>query len=246
VSGAEERIANDPASELWGEHRARYAFARQLPLSGTIVLDVACGSGFGLEMLSAVGARTIGVDYAALALWQIRRNLPEAALVNADATRLPLRSASVDHVVSFETIEHVPDARALIQELRRVLRPGGRLVLSTPNREFGPPERHTGNPFHIREFSAVELRALLHECFAEVELFGQRPRPEYRYVPFLMVERHYEPSALTWKATLRLPFPVRNRIAHVVSGRPFYPGETDYCFEQEATQHSHALVAVAK
>jgi SAM-dependent methyltransferase len=244
VSGAEERIADDPTSELWGEHRARYAFALRHQLTGQTVLDVACGSGFGLRMLSATRARAIGIDYDRRTLVKIRAE--DARLVQADATRLPLPPASIDQVVSFETLEHVPDARALVHELRRVLKPGGRLMLSTPNRAFGPPQLHTGNPFHIREFTADELRALLQECFDEVQLFGQRPRPEYRYVPFLMVEPRYEPTALVWKALVRLPFSVRNALALALSGRPFYPSEHDYCFDLEATDSSHVLVAVAR
>jgi ubiquinone/menaquinone biosynthesis C-methylase UbiE len=244
VSAAEERLGNDPRSELWGEHRSRYRFAESY-VAGQSVLDVACGSGFGLEMLRAVGARPIGVDYAGETLSEIRAHQPAAALLRADATRLPLRTASVDHVVSFETIEHVPDATALVREIRRVLRPGGRLILSTPNRAFGPPQRHTANRFHVREFTADELRGLLRECFSEVQLFGQRPRQEYRYVPYLMVESHYEPAALAWKALLRLPAGLRNALSIALSGMPFYPGETDYCFSSDDTEGAHALLAIA-
>jgi ubiquinone/menaquinone biosynthesis C-methylase UbiE len=244
VSGAEERLADDPSSELWGEHRARYAFALRHQLTGQTVLDVACGSGFGLHMLSATAARVIGIDYDWQTLSRIR--IEASPLVQGDAARLPLRTASIDQVVSFETLEHVPDAMALVRELRRVLKPGGRLVLSTPNRAFGPPELHTVNPFHIREFTADELRTLLQESFDEVQLFGQRPRREYRYVPFLMVEPRYEPSALVWKAMVRLPFGVRNALALTLSGRSFYPSEHDYCFDPEATDGSHVLVAVAR
>ena len=242
---AEERLANDPTSELWGEHRSRYRFAAQF-VAGQAVLDIACGSGFGLVMLIDAGATPIGVDYDAEPLVAIRASLPNVRLVRGDGTRLPLESASIDQVVSFETIEHVPDARAFVVELRRVLKPGGRLVLSTPNRAFGPLERHTGNPFHVREFTADELRGLLGECFDFVQLYGQRPRSEYRYVPFLMVEPHLEPTALAWKTLARLPYPIRNRVALTVSGRPFYPSEMDYCFDADATDGAHALVAVAR
>jgi SAM-dependent methyltransferase len=242
---AEERLANDPTSELWGEHRSRYRFAAQF-VAGDVVLDVACGSGFGLGMLIDAGATPIGVDYDVGPLVAIRAGLPNARLVRGDGARLPLDSASVDQVVSFETIEHVPDARAFVLELRRVLKPGGRLVLSTPNRAFGPLERHTTNRFHIREFTADELRGLLGECFDFVRLYGQRPRAQYRYVPFLMIEPHREPTALAWKAMTRLPYPIRNRLALTLSGRPFYPGETDYCFDADATDGAHALVVVAR
>jgi SAM-dependent methyltransferase len=277
VSAAEERLANDPASELWGEHRSRYRFAitgqgsgasgqasvatgplavgplggERLAdgwhaLDGVTVLDVACGSGFGLDMLHDAGARAIGVDYDGNALSEVRRTQPAARLLCGDGARLPLRDASIDLVVSFETIEHVPDAAALVREIRRVLKPGGRLVLSTPNRAFGPPERHTDNPFHIREFTADELRCLLRASFEQVQLYGQRPSAAYRYVPFLMLEPHYEPSALAWKLLVRLPFGLKNRVAQALSGRGFYPGEHDYRFDPEQTDGAHALVVVAQ
>jgi SAM-dependent methyltransferase len=244
VSAAEERLGNDPASELWGEHRSRYRFAARF-VAGQRVLDVACGSGFGLSMLRAAGARPMGFDYDVPTLFLVKREDPRTALASADGTRLPLKNASIDQVVSFETIEHVDDARALVGELRRVLRPGGRLILSTPNREFGPPERHTNNRFHVREFTAPELRAILGDCFTHVQLYGQRPVTGYRYVPFLMVDSHAEPSALAWKLMVRLPYGLKNRLALAVSGRPFYPGEADYCFDLEQTEGAHALVAVA-
>jgi SAM-dependent methyltransferase len=242
---AEEHLANDPSSELWGEHRSRYRFAAQF-VRGKRVLDVASGAGFGMQMLEAAGACPIGVDYDRDALREVRSIVPRACLVRADATRMPLVDASMDVVVSFETLEHVPDAMAMVREIRRVLKPGGCLVLSTPNRAFGPVERHTNNPFHVREFTAAELRDVLCSAFEHVELFGQAPTPQYRYVPYLMVEQHYEPTALVWKLQLRLPFAVRERIAQRLNGRSFYPSERDYRFDKDQCDGAHALVAVAR
>jgi len=246
VSGAEERLANDPTSELWGEHRSRYRFAARLARPGQRILDVASGAGFGLDQLDQAGGRAVGVDYAAHALAEVRRAQPRARLVRADATRLPFPSASFDLVVSFETIEHVTDACALVHAIRGVLKPGGQLVLSTPNRGFGPPERHASNPFHVREFTADELHALLAETFSEVRLCGQRPQAMYRYVPFLMVDRDLSPATLVWKLMVRLPFSVKDRLARALTGRPFYPGEDDYWFDPDRLDGAHALVAVAR
>jgi SAM-dependent methyltransferase len=241
---AAERLANDPTSELWGEHRARYRFAAQFA-AGRAVLDVASGAGFGLQMLRQAGARATGVDYDAAALDDVRALEPNARLVRADALRLPIADRSVDLVVSFETIEHVADAGQFVRELERVLKPRGRLVLSTPNRAFGPPELHTGNRFHIKEFIADELRALLSTCFADVKLYGQRPSPAYRYVPYLLVTRRFEPGAIAWKLLTRLPFSVKNSLALTLTGRPFYPSEDDYFFVRDDAD-AHALVAVAQ
>jgi len=245
MTSAEEHLANDPTSELWGEHRSRYRFAAQFA-AGQRILDVASGAGFGLQMLRAASGCPIGLDYDPEALREVRRLEKTAPLINADATCLPLASASIDLVVSFETLEHVPDPGAMIKEIRRVLKPGGRLVLSTPNRSFGPPERHTSNPYHIKEFTTDELRELLGEAFAEVKIYGQRPQDAYRYVPFLMIEPNNEPLALLWKLLVRLPFGIKNRLALALGGRPFYPGEDDYCFEPQNAEAAHALVAVAR
>jgi SAM-dependent methyltransferase len=197
-------------------------------------------------MLRQAGDCPIGLDYDAAALSEVRLRQRTARLVRADATRLPLGAASIDLVVSFETIEHVPDAEALVREIRRVLKPGGHLMLSTPNRDFGPPSRHANNPFHIREFTAPELRDLLMASFTHVRIHGQRPSAKYRYVPFLMLDRHIEPSALAWKLLVRLPFGLKNRIALAVSGHPIYPSEADYCFQPDSFEGAHAILAVAQ
>ncbi|HEV7664915.1 MAG TPA: class I SAM-dependent methyltransferase [Chloroflexota bacterium] len=246
MSAAEERLGNDPTSELWGEHRARYRFASRFVAGQQHILDVASGAGFGLQMLRQSGAAVTGLDYDAEALRNVRQLHPSVPLVRGDATRLPLQDASVDLVVSFETLEHVSDAGAMVRELRRVLKPGGRLVLSTPNKAFGPPALHTNNPFHVQEFTGPELRNLLCCSFDSVELYGQRPSPVHRYVPFLLVERHLEPRAIAWKLMTRLPFGLKNFLALAVSGRPFYPDETDYRFEPDGWPGAHALIAVAQ
>ncbi len=242
---AEERLGHDPTSELWGEHRSRYRFACD-HVSGRRVLDIACGVGFGLAMLHQAGARVVGMDLDAAALAAAAQAVPgPARLARSDAARLPLRDASMDVVVSFETLEHVPDAAAAVSEFRRILRPSGLLVLSTPNRAYGPPERHQNNPFHVREFTAEELRDLLGESFGTVVLYGQLPAPGYRYVPYLMTAPTWQPSAVAWKLMRRLPFAARDALARGLTGRPFYPGEADYQFVAGRTAASHDLVAVA-
>jgi len=235
MSAAEERLANDSTSELWGEHRARYRFALQWA-AGQRVLDIACGAGFGLCMLREAGARATGMDYDVSTL----RGIDQVAC--ADAARLPLPDRTVDLAVSFETIEHVPDAAAMLRELRRVLREGGCLVLSTPNRAF----RASANPFHVQEFTADELRALLCSHFESVAIYGQWPTQHYRYVPFLMRQPHWDPAEVVWKLLNRLPYPLKDGVARALTGRSWYPGEADYRFERDALEGAHALLAVAR
>lgn len=246
AAAAEERLANDPRSELWGEHRARYRLVVQRGVAGQRVLDLACGAGFGLEMLRQAGARVVGGDLDWTALRECGRTGHRPRLVRADGTRLPFPEGCFDTIVSMETLEHVPDAAALLRELARVVASGGELVLSTPNRAFGPAWLHEGNPFHVQEFTADELRALLVQSFGSVEIFGQHVDPHYRFVPFLMVEPGFDPLAMPWKLLNRSPYAVKDRLARLLTGRGWYPGAMDWTFERDDVEGSHALLAIAR
>jgi SAM-dependent methyltransferase len=159
-----ERLDPEAAPEAsLQEHLARYRFARER-VRGRI-LDVACGAGYGTAMLGAVG-----LDVSSEALAQARRETDR--LIRGDALRLPF-GGTFDAVVSFETVEHVADPEGFVAECRRVLRPGGLLVMSTPNKELWSPRSSKPlQPHHVREFSRKEFLALLGP-FRGVELFGQ-------------------------------------------------------------------------
>ena len=80
---------------------------------------------------------------------------------------LPFADGEFDCVVSFQVIEHIVRDREFVAEVMRVLRKGGKFIVSTPNR----PMSLTRNPWHVREYSAEELRALL-SAFTSVECYG--------------------------------------------------------------------------
>jgi len=159
----DERLVPEEAVEAsLQEHLARYRFAREQARGR--ILDVACGTGYGTSMLGAVG-----VDLSMEALRYARRY--PARYVAADAARLPFGRV-FDTVVSFETIEHVPDPERFVAECARVLKPGGRLIVSTPNRElWSPRSKRPVQKHHIREFNRKEFLAVLKPF--QVELQGQ-------------------------------------------------------------------------
>jgi SAM-dependent methyltransferase len=97
-----------------------------------------------------------------------------------DALRLPLEAASADVFISLETIEHIREDTDFVDEISRILKPGGLLICSTPNRILTNPglgaNEQPFNPFHVREYSPDEFRALLAKRFLKVTLYGQNPR----------------------------------------------------------------------
>lgn len=154
------------------EHRGRYWLAAQVA-AGKDVLDAACGSGYGIAMLAEAGARTVvGVDIDRQAVVEAGRNCgnPEA-VQEADVRELPFDEDSFDLVVSWETIEHVEDGDRVIAEFRRVLRPDGILLVSSPNPAVYPP----GNEHHAHEYPPDELASLVSRHFSEVERHLQHP-----------------------------------------------------------------------
>ena len=154
-------------------HLKRYEFA--LPwCRDRDVLDAGCGVGYGSAFLARVARRVVGVDRdeEAIAYARERYRAPNVEFRVGDLLDLELPDASFDAVCSFETIEHLSDLDAYLREMRRVLRPGGPYLVSTPqaDRTTEAPD----NPFHHVELSRADFEALLRRHFDEVELFGQR------------------------------------------------------------------------
>ncbi len=151
------------------EHLARYRVAAQLA-KGRRVLDAACGEGYGTAILAAAGASSaVGVDVDGATVAHARRRYG-LEFAQADVAALPFAEDSFDLVVSFETIEHVSEPEAVLDEFSRVLAPEGLLVISTPNRH----EYLVENEFHTREFTHEEFLALLRPRFPGVRILYQQ------------------------------------------------------------------------
>ncbi len=157
---------------------APYRWVRPL-VRGKRVLDVGCGSGYGTAELAEEAHWVVGVDDDRSILRTVRQRYRAANLswVVASAERLPFQDASLDVVCCFQVLEHLPAPERFLAETRRVLRPGGLLVLTTPNRAA----IFSGlNPHHVREYDAGELRELVTPFFAEVEILGVVPSERVR------------------------------------------------------------------
>lgn len=172
VEGVPERFV--PA-EMHGElveaeHLARYHWASTF-CEGRRVLDAGCGVGYGARMLKQAGAsEVLAVDISEATIEVASNDVPEGVVCEvADLRALSLPDDSFDLIVCFEVIEHVEEQDRVLDELARVLRPGGLLLISSPNRGHYVP----GNPHHHHEYVPSELRAALESRFGAARLLVQ-------------------------------------------------------------------------
>ncbi|MFZ4682826.1 MAG: methyltransferase domain-containing protein [Terrimicrobiaceae bacterium] len=196
-----ERLTPGAGSQVRIEHFHRYFLARSL-CRGLDVLDVAAGEGYGSALLAQTARSVVGVELDSAAVAHAQKAYIRSGLsfLEGDARRLPLPDHSVDMVVSFETIEHFGEHEEFLTEVKRVLRPGGRLIISSPERDTYLSASTEINPYHICELTGSEFVTLLQRHFAHISVQGQRTilgsaivgdpsHPPSRQTPALTYER---------------------------------------------------------
>ena len=172
-----ERFIPGAKGEIWVEHWHRYHFAARW-IAGKRVLDVACGEGYGAALLARHAAHVTGADLSQEAIDHATRTyaaIRNLEFVRAPCTELPLAEASVDVAVSFETIEHIAEQERFLDEVARVLKPEGVLILSCPNKLEYSDKRAFANEFHVKELYREELARMVSARFPESAWYGQRP-----------------------------------------------------------------------
>ncbi len=176
MTEALERFVPSLNGAIAHEHYHRYIMAMHY-VAGKTVLDVASGEGYGAALLARKARQIVGVDIDAKTVAHAQRWYGKAGRVEflvGDCSALPCPDSSFDVVVSFETIEHIVDQAAFLRQVRRVLVPGGLLIISTPNKPVYLSETGLTNEFHLKELDETEFRNVLHTEFDHVCMFGQR------------------------------------------------------------------------
>ena len=166
------------AAEIGYEHWHRYLFASPF-VQGKTVLDIACGEGYGSFYLSSLAKHVVGVDISQEAIdyaasKYIKHNLE---FKTGAASKIPIKDESVfDVVVSFETIEHMAEAdqSLFLAEVKRLLKPNGVFLVSTPNKLVYSDLTGHKNEFHFREFFVPEFKEFLFARFKYADFFGQK------------------------------------------------------------------------
>jgi GT2 family glycosyltransferase/ubiquinone/menaquinone biosynthesis C-methylase UbiE len=170
-----ERFEPTMRGRMAYEHLHRYAICRDLATDRD-VLDLACGEGYGAWTLSATARSVVAFDIDAETVAQAAaryRGRDNLTFRKGDARAIDAPDESFDVVVAFEFIEHIAEHDAFLAEARRVLRPDGFLVLSTPERNVYNRYK-APNTFHVRELDLPEFHAALSAHFADVAIYGQR------------------------------------------------------------------------
>lgn len=241
-------------SPYWGEHVARYVFA--LPhVANRCVLDVACGTGYGLPLLQSQAHFVAGadIDWQAIKSAQAKIVANSAAVLVGSGIALPFADNSFDVITSFETLEHLESRLKFLAELHRVLKPDGICLISTPNANYTQPiNGKPRNPFHVYEYNPEELVAELSQYFAIVEIVGQTLNQRFAIPPFQEAQQQLpkrpevQAKLFAWRVMNKLPLALRKTLSQLIWQTPFYPGERDYQFSAGTIQSAPVLVAVCQ
>ncbi|HEY2203778.1 MAG TPA: class I SAM-dependent methyltransferase [Pseudonocardia sp.] len=178
----ERTVPGIPEENYWfRRHEAAYLWLAGR-CAAAVVLEAGCGEGYGAALLAARARTVLGLDYDALTAAHVARRYPAVCAVRGNLAHLPLADGAVDVVANLQVIEHLWDQPGFLAECARVLRPGGELLVTTPNRITFSPGRDTPlNPFHTRELAAAELDELLVAAgFEVIGLLGLHHGPALR------------------------------------------------------------------
>lgn len=169
-----ERLESFVLTDTTIEHLHRYALAKEF-VEGKKVLDIACGEGYGSHLMAETARDVQGVDINQdVILKAIARYKKEnLGFTEGSVEKIPFDPASFDMVVSFETLEHIIAHDTMLKEIKRVLKPGGILVISTPDKKNYSDKPGYSNPFHKKELYEDEFRELLKKYFRYQEYYSQ-------------------------------------------------------------------------
>ncbi|MFA6486124.1 MAG: class I SAM-dependent methyltransferase [Candidatus Magasanikbacteria bacterium] len=209
-----ERLSVDTFIPPWvrHEHEARFEFASRF-VKDKIVVDCACGSGLGSTIFAQAGARQVlAYDISAddIARARQKNNLPNLVFAVGDATSLPCADQSAEVFISLETIEHLFADDKYLSEVRRVLKPDGVFICSTPNRSVTGPGTtiidHPANKYHVREYSQEEFVDRLKKYFLSIEMFRQNPQANIKFQIINFIAKYFSAkSAVRFGQFLKLP-----------------------------------------
>jgi ubiquinone/menaquinone biosynthesis C-methylase UbiE len=169
-----ERLETYIYSKSAIDHLHRYAIASKF-VKDKIVLDIASGEGYGSNLISKDAAFVYGVDIdkTTVANAQLKYKKENLKFLVGNTSSISLENNSVDIVISFETIEHHNEHDEMMFEIKRVLKPSGMLIISTPDKLTYSDKRNYNNEFHVKELYKQEFKNLIASHFENYQLLNQ-------------------------------------------------------------------------
>ncbi|MEM6641937.1 MAG: class I SAM-dependent methyltransferase [Bacteroidota bacterium] len=143
-----------------------YHFAQEY-IKGDL-LELGCGEGRGVELLVPRADSYLGIDKIDSIVQDLKHRFPSYKFMQGTFPPFPFKDNQFDCLVTFQVIEHVEEDLEFIKEIHRVLKPGGKALMTTPNIKM----TLSRNPWHIREYTAAELTQLCEKVFSKVEMMG--------------------------------------------------------------------------
>lgn len=228
---------------LYLMHLRAYSEAARLS-TGLRVLDIGCNLGYGSGILSESAANVVGVDVSEMAIQKARQMVqkPNASFLRVNGGILPFEEKEFDIITAFQLIEHLPDPVPFLADVWRVLKPGGRFLLTTPNASIRlDPGMKPWNEFHVHEYMASELTALLKTRFPKVAVSGlfadnelyeiERNRVERQRKNARRITRHLPPwwkvrSSLIRSGKTLLPSQVVGKLRNLISHKANFAGSS--------------------
>ena len=161
-----------------------YDFVKRETSPKSLILDSGCGEGYGSKILSEKGKVTgIDVDEDVIKKANEKYSSKKCNFQVYDGYKLPFKKNSFNYVVSFQVIEHIADVKNYLSEIKRVLKKNGKLIITTPNREYRLREgQKPWNPFHKTEYSSEQLKKILEIYFDKVEMLGIKGNNEIQNI----------------------------------------------------------------
>ena len=169
-----ERLETYIYSKSTIDHLHRYAIASKF-IKDKIVLDIAAGEGYGSNLMSKDAAFVYGVDIDKTTVEnaQLKYKKENLQFLVGNTSAIPLENNSVDIVISFETVEHHNEHDKMMLEIKRVLKPSGMLIISTPDKLTYSDKRNYKNEFHVKELYKQEFKNLIANYFENYQLLNQ-------------------------------------------------------------------------
>ena len=209
---AERSSGNDPSEQVI-YNRCLFAYKAASEMVEGDIIELGSGEGYGLQMLAPQAKSYLAVDkFETDTLGHDNVEFRQQMLPSL----VGIEDNSYDFAITFQVIEHIKDDKTFISEIHRVLKPGGKLLMTTPNR----PMSLTRNPWHIREYTAAELADITGSCFGKVEVKGVFGSP-------VVMQYHEQNKASVKKITrfdilklqyrlprwmLQVPYDIMNRL----------------------------------